>query len=191
MTGNNNTKFVVWSPKGGVGTTTTVAGLSCLLASKGVETLAVGDVDLERALGLPPSCEDDTVPVSAGERLSFSYSVSGSLDLPPGLVIDAGSYPEVWLDDLPNLRSVMMVRACYLAIQAVKDYGPLPENTAIINIREPNRALRFSDVLAVFPDNSCIIDLPYDPAVSRSVDSGLMIHRSPVAFEKLEGLFDE
>ena len=186
----SNTKFAVWSPKGGAGTTVTTAGLAVLLANEGIETLAVGEADLQRALGLPPFSENEDSFVPAGERLNFSFSTS-PLDT-PGLVIDAGCDPRDWTESIPDIRPVLVMRLCYLTIQAVLDYGQLPENTVIVNISEPGRALRLSDVEAVFHDRvSYIIDLPHDPAIARSIDAGLIIHRCPKGLDQLKRLFEE
>lgn len=99
------------------------------------------------------------------------------------VVVDAGSTgpPDRWL--VHGARAVMVVRACYLGIQAALA-RPLAPGTTVVVVEEPGRALRLSDVTAVFNGHR-VIAVPWDPAVARAVDSGLLAHRMPRSLSRL------
>ena len=99
------------------------------------------------------------------------------------VVVDAGSdgTPEPWL--VQGASAVMVLRACYLGIQAARAH-PLALGTSVVVVEEPGRALRLADVAAVFTGHR-VIAVPWDPAVSRAVDSGLLAHRMPRSLNRL------
>lgn len=78
-------------------------------------------------------------------------------------------------------RSVLVTRACYLALRRAQ-CGPLPDD--VVLIAEPGRALRRADVASTLevPVTVC---LAWDPAVARAVDAGLMATRLPRSLNKL------
>jgi len=104
------------------------------------------------------------------------------------VVVDAGSrgVPKPWL--ARDAHAVMIIRACYLAIQAALA-EPLTSSTSVVLVEEPGRALRLSDIKAVFGDHN-VISVPWDPAVSRAVDAGLLVHRMPRSLSRLNELFN-
>lgn len=104
------------------------------------------------------------------------------------VVVDAGSTgaPDRWL--VHGARPVMVVRACYLGIQAALSQ-PLALGTTVVVVEEPGRALRLSDVSAVFNGHR-VIAVPWDPAVARAVDSGLLAHRMPRSLSRLSEVLD-
>ena len=104
------------------------------------------------------------------------------------VVVDAGSAgpPDPWL--VQGASVVMVIRACYLGIQAALS-RPLALGTSVVVVEEPGRALRLSDVTAVFNGHK-VVAVPWDPAVSRAVDSGLLAHRMPRSLNRLSELLD-
>lgn len=104
------------------------------------------------------------------------------------VVVDAGSTgpPDRWL--VHGARAVMVVRACYLGIQAALA-RPLVPGTTVVLVEEPGRALRLSDVTAVFNGHR-VVAVPWDPAVARAVDSGLLAHRMPRSLNRLSEVLD-
>ena len=104
------------------------------------------------------------------------------------VVVDAGSAgpPDPWL--VQGASAVMVIRACYLGIQAALA-RPLALGTAVVVVEEPGRALRLSDVTAVFNGHK-VVAVPWDPAVSRAVDSGLLAHRMPRSLNRLSEVLD-
>ncbi len=71
--------------------------------------------------------------------------------------------------------SVLVTRACYLALRAAR-CGPTPDH--VLLVKEPGRALNSGDVEAAIgaPVTAMV---PWDPAVARSVDAGLLAARLP------------
>ena len=104
------------------------------------------------------------------------------------VVVDAGSAgpPDPWL--VQGASAVMVIRACYLGIQAALA-RPLAFGTSVVVVEEPGRALRLSDVTAVFNGHK-VVAVPWDPAVSRAVDSGLLAHRMPRSLNRLSEVLD-
>lgn len=99
------------------------------------------------------------------------------------VVVDAGSRGthEPWL--VQGANAVMVVRACYLGIQAALS-TPLALGTSVVLVEEPGRALRLADVTAVFSGHK-VVAVPWDPAVSRAVDAGLLAQRMPRSLQRL------
>lgn len=128
---------------------------------------------------LQEPCEGERIGLAA-ELLSRSART---------VVVDAGSrgVPDHWL--VAAARSVMMVRCCYLGITAAMSHQ-VPKGSSIVVIEEPGRALRLRDVEAVFRGHK-VMAVPWDPAVARAVDSGLLVHRMPRSLQGLVELADE
>lgn len=75
-------------------------------------------------------------------------------------------------------HSLLVIRACYLALRRASIVSSLA--TAALLVDEPGRALGTADVeraLAL----PVIGELPWDPGVARSVDSGILASRLPSA----------
>lgn len=81
-------------------------------------------------------------------------------------------------------RSLLVTRACYLALTAVSR-SRRPDG--VVAIREPGRALRTSDVEAAV-GVSVVAALSIDPAVARAVDAGVFIRRLPRSLKPLKAL---
>ncbi len=79
-------------------------------------------------------------------------------------------------------RSVLVLRACYLALRRV---GTLDPGTEVVVVDEPGRALGLDDVSAVC-GVAVTTRVPWDPQVARAVDAGLLARRLPRALRSLE-----
>lgn len=78
-------------------------------------------------------------------------------------------------------QSLLVLRPCYLALRRALEAPIRP--SGLVVVREPNRALSsrdIEDVLGV-PIRA---EIPYDPAVSRCVDAGLLARRIPRGLER-------
>lgn len=77
--------------------------------------------------------------------------------------------------------SVLVTRACYLAIRAAR-CGPTPDHVVLVS--ERGRALGAADVQAAIgaPVSASV---PWDPAVARAVDAGLLGSRLPRSMHSL------
>lgn len=137
----------------------------CVPVGDAVRLLPAGD-----ALTLPAST-DGAPPDQRWERLSAALG-----RLPASVVVDAGTgWPPNALVDGAQ-RSLLVVRACYLALARMASTPFRP--TGVVFVREPGRALGADDVaVAVGAPIAARVEL--DPAVARAVDAGLLCCRLP------------
>ena len=77
---------------------------------------------------------------------------------------------------LAATHSLLVTRACYLALRRATAASLRP--TGIVLVAEPGRALGVLDVEEVI-GVPVVAEVPVDPAVSRSVDAGLLVGRVP------------
>lgn len=81
-------------------------------------------------------------------------------------------------------RSVLVTRACYLALRAAQS-GPSPDH--VLLVREAGRALNANDVaVAIGAPVAAVV--PWDPAVARAVDAGVLLRRLPRSLNSLEAV---
>lgn len=97
---------------------------------------------------------------------------------PRTVIVDAGSQPSAARHIITQVadRSILVTRACYLAVRHQMRGGLAPTEIAVI--REPHRSLRDDDVAAAIgaPVRASI---DFDPRVARAVDAGLLCSRLP------------
>lgn len=79
-------------------------------------------------------------------------------------------------------RSILVTRACYLAVRRLQSLDLAPTEVALV--REPQRALGADDLVAAIgaPVRTTVA---IDPAISRAVDAGLLRSRLPRALRGL------
>lgn len=151
---------------GGVGTTTLAVALAKLLGGRATAGGMWGDdarQDLADAAGVP-----------AGEPVKFG-------DGP--MVVDRGSLPGPNVGGTAETYLVMRGpdHRCFKHALACEG---LSNVSGIIVVTEPGRALDVRDVSVVLNfDPDLIIEVPYDPAVARAVDAGLLHERLPASLE--------
>lgn len=133
----------------------------------------------------------DRIAVSVGPNLQLIGRGDGPLDAgradvlaallarsPHTVVVDGGSRPGPVASAVIRRarRSVLVTRACYLAIRRFGGLDLAPSEVALV--REPQRALGADDVEAAIgaPVRTRI---SIDPAIARAVDSGLLASRLP------------
>ena len=147
-----------------------------------VDALAGLEVPVTKRLRLLPRGEAPSPP---DERLRLLAGIlaSGSRTV----VIDAGTRHrragvsgDCWWAGIGV--SVLVTRACYLALRRVDDVAP---GTRLVLVDEPGRALTASDVItALGVPLWCRVS--FDPAVARAVDAGLLATRRPRALRHLD-----
>lgn len=198
--------YVCWSLKGGNGTTVVVAALS-IVRSRSRPTLAVdlrGDV--AAALGVPdpagPGLGDwlSSHTDDGDALLGLAVEVLPSLHLlPPGalgatapnrwhaaaevlagcgrtVVVDAGvGVPHEALLR-PGTTSLLVTRACYLSLRRAPALCHPP--AGVVLLTEHRRAIDRRQVASVV-GAPIAVELPWDPAVYRAVDSGLLTAKLP------------
>jgi MinD-like ATPase involved in chromosome partitioning or flagellar assembly len=72
--------------------------------------------------------------------------------------------------------SLCVLRPCYLAVRRALE-APL-QPTGVVLVREAGRTLQSRDIEEVM-GVPVWAELPFDPAIARSVDAGLLAHRPP------------
>ena len=126
---------------------------------------------------------DDPVNVDDAKAI---FGVASGADLPHGdavSVIDAGTLDRFAATPHDG-RRVLVVRNCYLSLRRAIAMAYLFDVAVVIT--EPDRALDAQDVASVL--GLPIIELPYDTAVARAIDSGLFNVRRPESLRRLDGL---
>ena len=100
---------------------------------------------------------------------------------PMSTVVDAGS----GLATIPIIeyatRSLLIIRPCYLALRRASLLTTKPDG--VIVITEPGRALGVHDVESVV-GAPVLAEIPFDPAIARAVDAGLLAGRVPTLLTK-------
>jgi cellulose biosynthesis protein BcsQ len=198
-----------WSVKGGSGTTVVSAALALSwsrLAPQGALLVDLGG-DAPLVLGTPrppgPGVADwlaapTTVGPEALDALTLQVDDNlrllclGERDLSPSgrwgelatalahrpgvVVVDAGSMPlpHALLD--ASDENLLVIRPCYLALQRASRWPVRP--SGIVMIDEPGHALGASDLHEVLGSPVRAV-VPWDPAVARAVDAGLLRSRLP------------
>ncbi len=201
---------VFYSPKGGSCTTVTAAAQAVISASSKGDTTPTVIVDLggdmPAVLGVAePDSPGINEWLSEPCRLSVADLVASASIVAPGLslvhrgspfvegrprwgelaallgehevVVDAGTGwlpPEV---TAAARETVLVTRPCYMSLRrAVR----MPRPSQVFAVDEPHRALGVDDighVLGVSP-----VRIPWDTAISRAVDAGLLVRRATQLF---------
>ncbi len=92
------------------------------------------------------------------------------------VVIDAGAGPPP-----PSLlaaadRTLLVTRPCYIALRRAVADGITP--TAVVVVCEPGRSLGVRDIEQAV-GAPVVAEVPFDPAIARAVDAGLLAARVP------------
>lgn len=197
--------IICWSAKGGSGTTVIAASLA-LLSSASTPTLLVdADGDVPAALGIPepdgPGVLDwltssmadgaslQRLAVRVNEHLDVvarGTNTSVSPDRWPALAAATDAATTVVVDlgrrvPPPGLvcdgdLSLLILRPCYLALRRAVGLGAVPHGVVLVT--EPGRALGGADVARSI-GAPVVAEIPYDPALARLVDAGLLTARLP------------
>jgi MinD-like ATPase involved in chromosome partitioning or flagellar assembly len=200
--------YVCWSVKGGSGTTVVSAALSLVLARSQPTVLVDLHGDAAAVLGLPepavPGVHDwlasptadssalqhllvpahdtlrvlhrgDSPPPSSPGDPRWATLVEALTALDARVVVDAGLGAPGALAAAAT-ASLLVVRPCYLALRRVVRTDATV--TGVVLVTEPGRALGAADVERAV-GAPVVAQVPYDPAVARAVDSGLLASRLP------------
>jgi hypothetical protein len=186
------TREFFYSPKGGQGCSTTAALRALTLSEQGKDVLLLVDHDqfpmmcaILNAQVAPGRIAADVSPhlmVMAADTRWYAHEHEGDIDdvLFDHVIIDGGVHTtEPTLSE--DTQRVLVVRNCYLAMRASVYLTP----DRVILVLEPGRALCAQDVEQVLPVAAPITVLPYDLAISRAVDAGLLSARIPKAARSL------
>ena len=146
----------------------------------GVEALNNLILPVTAHLGVIPRGHNVIVPSLVNlDRLRDLAEVIAQSTMPT--VVDAGS----GLAAIPIIehatRSLLIIRPCYLALRRASLLTTKPHG--IIVITEPGRALGVHDVESVV-GAPVLAEIPFDPAIARAVDAGLLAGRVPTLLAK-------
>ena len=146
----------------------------------GVEALNNLMLPVTAHLGVIPRGHNVIVPSLVNlDRLRDLAEVIAQSTMPT--VVDAGS----GLAAIPIIehatRSLLIIRPCYLALRRASLLTTKPHG--IIVITEPGRALGVHDVESVV-GAPVLAEIPFDPAIARAVDAGLLAGRVPTLLAK-------
>jgi len=146
----------------------------------GVEALNNLMLPVTAHLGVIPRGHNVIVPSQVNlDRLRDLAEAIAQSTMPT--VVDAGS----GLAAIPIIehatRSLLIIRPCYLALRRASLLTTKPHG--IIVITEPGRALGVHDVESVV-GAPVLAEIPFDPAIARAVDAGLLAGRVPPLLAK-------
>ena len=198
------------SPKGGNCTTVTASAFALVSAMRGTNTLLIdlcGDVPAAIGMAEPhgPGINDwlnednvgdpqqmvmlgtpvipGLVVLHRGARFvtgepRWEVLATAISSLPHDVIIDAGTtyVPEVLTQAMKNVS--MVVKPCYLSLRRA---SRLPRPSNVFVIKEENRALTVKDVGNVL-GVPVAAEIPYEAAISRAVDAGLLTARAEQLF---------
>lgn len=192
-----------WAAKGGSGTTVVAASIA--LANRQPTLLVDLDRDQPSVLGIAepdsPGVHDWLASTAPASRLAaLEVAVRPQLALLPGghwgvasaqrwhqlasalatdsrdVVVDVGTRPPPEALVAVAGRTWLVTRPCYLALRAAARSSVRSSGVVLVN--EPGHAMRAADVEAAVGVPIATV-LLFDPAISRAVDSGLLISRLP------------
>lgn len=153
-------------------------GLFDWLATPGVEDNALRRLEFDAAPGLRLLPKGSPGP-TGGEPSASAERILRALSGERTVVVDAGP-PSALADELAAGASVslLVLRPCYLALRRALAAPVRP--SAVILVEERKRALDVLDVEGVLgvPVQAVV---PWDPAIARCVDAGLLGARLPTS----------
>jgi hypothetical protein len=124
--------------------------------------------------GRTPLPADPTLGDDLAASLASTGTVVADCGLPsPGSV--------AWAVAAGADHSLLVIRPCYLALRRALDVPLRP--SGVVLVTEPGRALGRSDVEAVLGVPVCS-EVPWEPAIARAVDAGLLASRLPRALDR-------
>ena len=131
-------------------------------------------------LGVIPRGRNIIVPslVNPDRLRDLALAITES-DLPT--IVDAGSGASTIPIIEYATRSLLIIRPCYLALRRASLLTTPPHG--VIVITEPGRALGVHDIESVV-GAPVLAEIPFDPAIARAVDAGLLAGRVPTLLTK-------
>lgn len=201
-----------YSHKGGSGTTVTAAATALALARSSGRAVLIdlcGDAPAALGMAEPPgpginewldqdstadgesllllgsSADNGLVVIHQGcDRVNgnprWSDLTDVLLSLPMPVVIDAGTRPVPPEMHERSQRSLLVTRPCYMSLRRAIN-GQRPDG--IVLIEEPGRALTSKDIASVL-SLPVVANIPFESAISRAVDAGLLASRLPQLLQR-------
>ena len=200
---------ICWAAKGGSGTTVYAVARALAITRPTVLVDLAGDA--MSVLGLPrsdgPGIHDWLRSDAGPDRLArLEHPATELLSVVPAGGRDDGDHARRWFELGAHLHteprrvivdagtgrppdalvaaaheSLLVTRACYLALTRAAELGARP--TGIVLVEEPGRSLRSDDIEATI-GAPIVATVLLDPAIARAVDSGLLVSRLPSAWRR-------
>jgi MinD-like ATPase involved in chromosome partitioning or flagellar assembly len=150
---------------------------------------AAPDVGVDALLSLGSVSDGvQVVPTGSGnasaEPSRWASLAEGLAGVAPGgvpVVVDCGGPPRPELSEATS-RSIVVVRSCYLALRRAVEVGEHLATAAVL-VREPGRSISGREVERVL-GVPVVAEVPYDPAIARAVDAGLLLARLPASLAR-------
>jgi hypothetical protein len=201
---------VCWGAKGGSGTTVVAAALGLCLPPPVMLVDLAGDMPAVLGLSEPagPGVHEWLISTAPAQQLlELGVHVAAGVTLIPAgrhrteeigverwdtlvtaltaddhhLIVDAGTGPPpAALHELAD-RSLLVIRACYLALRRAVTAGVCPSGVVLVD--EPGRALRAVDIETAV-GAPLVATVAIDPTVARAVDAGLLASRLPRSIQR-------
>jgi hypothetical protein len=171
---NAPTRIFVYSPKGGVGTSTVATALAVVAAKAGIRTFLAGDDDNAAILGMahttdgPMLVDEDLTFYGAGYRRKVPSQGPASYDL--------GVYDLKAYTPYDNGYRLLVMESCYLALRRASHSARTPDGVWLN--AEGGRALGNREVAAVVCAPIVAV-CPVKATIARSIDAGLFARRMP------------
>lgn len=156
-----------------------------------VDWLGAPHADGDALFRLATPCFDDIGIIGRGKSLGGDVRLSDADWARLGTAIDERDDLDVVVDAGPHIppsvavgrrvRSLMILRPCYLSIRRAVQCSETA--TGVVLVIEPSRGLRRVDVERAL-SLPVLAEVPWDPTVARAVDAGLLASRLPVTLSR-------
>ena len=159
-----------YGPKGGQGTST-VAAATALFASRLSPRVSLRSHDcvgMARLLALPAQAAE---PADVAASITLSSLESNSTA--SAFTVDDLGRAEL-AHRSPAHTSVMVLRPCYLALEAAVRAACEVVPDWLVVVAEPDRSIGPADIAAVLAIPVAAV-VPLDPAVARTLDAGMLV----------------
>lgn len=191
---SNNINIAFYSPKGGSGVSAVAAAVALQFARIHRTVLVDHGDDAVPTLGVGGSTPD--VFVGVGDNLHVGSAMAWRVNqwgTPPTVTIHDMAEHHLAVQNPSGARRILVVRPCYLSLRRVMGGSSRfskADADGVVLVSEPGRALGKRDV------ENCLgvpvlAEVPYDPAVARAIDAGLLSARMPKSLnDALQPLID-
>lgn len=176
--------LVLWSPKGGSGTSVVAAACAVVIARSEPVRLWDRDGDQRAYFGLPDTDPAGGATWGGAEVAPGIELVTGDIGAGGGddrvTVVDAGlASDETTRELIASARPVLMVtRACYVALRRAVRHPSLARTDGVVVVQEPGRALTPRDVAEVL-GRPVVARIPASESIARAADAGVLARRCP------------
>jgi MinD-like ATPase involved in chromosome partitioning or flagellar assembly len=175
---------LVCGVNGGAGLASRAGVLDWLSSGSEVPDDALARLEVEAGSGLAllPRGTASGVAPPADRAEALARELSGS---PRTCVVDCGLATDAWSAASvlagAATRSLLIVRNCYLTVRRALEVPLRP--SGVVVVEEPGRSLGPGDIGAAL-QLPVVARIPFDPAVGRAADAGIVRSRLPRPFER-------